>query len=284
MIEANKYFSTAERMSVFDRATAKLRSTIDDLPENYDARQRFMLDFVGTLFHSISRAPDLFDERCPMNIDALGDRYVSSANSISKGDMQDLEFIFSTSYRFAIEYQLASKADLPSHLSQLVGRVHDFQYDGITTSQLKYAEHQMIVNVLQRYLHHPDMVDVRALPDAMKRSESMRDQYEAELKSREERAQELKNKLDSYKTAFNFVGLYDGFKSLRRKKGVEAWWGFVYLIVLGVLMLTPFLIKFYSAIYSLVYVNMDTAFYVSLLGFELLLAYFLGSLFKAISQ
>ncbi|UOF22005.1 hypothetical protein [Pseudomonas syringae] len=274
MMEANKFFSTSERVSIFEGAVSRLRLLIDRLADDHDATQRYMLEFVGTVFNTISNAPELFDELCPLNIESLGERYVSSANNVSKGGLQDLEFLFSTSFRFLIEYQLASKTDLSPEFGSLMARVHDYSYDGQTASQIRYAEHQMIINVLQRYLHHTDMVHVRALPEAMRQSETMRNQYEAELKSREERVVELKSKLDTYKTAFNFVGLYDGFKSLRKKKGREAWWGRFCLMLLGLVMLAPFLGKFYSVFHALTIVHMDTAFYVSLFGFELLLAYF----------
>ncbi|MCF4987478.1 hypothetical protein, partial [Pseudomonas syringae] len=274
MTEANKFFSTSEQVSIFEGAVSRLRWIIDRLADDHDATQRYMMEFVGTVFYAISNAPELFDQHCPLNIEHLGERYISAANSVSKGGIQDLDFLFTASFRFLLEYQLASQTDLSPDLRSLLARVHDYNYDGQTTSQLKYAEHQMIINVLQRYLHHPDMIHVRALPDAMRQSENLRNQYEAELKSREERVVELKSKLDTYKTAFNFVGLYDGFKSLRNKKGREALWGSFCLLLLGLVMLAPFLAKFYSAFHSLPILQMDTAFYVSLFGFELLLAYF----------
>ncbi|POM09990.1 hypothetical protein CUU62_27130 [Pseudomonas sp. WP001] len=274
MSNAEPFFSIPDNRAIFDRAAIKLRAVIDALPEDEDEKNRYMLNLVGVVFFHIQSTPELFDERCLLNIESLGERYVQSANRISRGSTDERDFLFSTSYRILIEFQLASLNNVSNDLLAVIDRVHDYDYEGVTYGQIRYAEHQMIVNILQRYIHHPKMTDLRSLPAAIERSEQERAQSEQDLGEREARVTELKKKLDTYKTAFNFVGLYDGFKKLRSKKGFEAGVGLVGLFSLGVLMICPFVFKFYLALYPKVELQFDTAFYVSLLGFELVLAFF----------
>lgn len=274
MSNVEPFFSIPEKRAIFDRAANKLRAVIDALPEDADEKHRYMLNLIGVVFFHIQATPELWDERCLLNIEFLGERFVASANRISGGNMEERNFLFTTAYRMLVEYQLASVNTVSNDLLSVIDRIHDFEYEGEIYGQVRYAEHQMIVNILQRYIHHPKMVDLKSLPSAIERSERERVQAERDLSEREARVVELKKKLDTYKTAFNFVGLYDGFKNLRSKKGVEAGVGLVGLFALGALMIFPFLFKFYLTFHPRSDLQFDTAFYVSLAGFELVLAFF----------
>lgn len=274
MSNAKPFFAIPDNRTIIDHAATRLRAVIDALPENEDEQNRYMLNLIGVVLFHIKSTPELFDERCLLNIESLGERYVESANRLSRGSMEERDFLFSTSYRIIVEYQLSSMNNVSTEILSVIDRVHDFEYDGITYGQIKYAEHQMIVNILQRYIHHPNMTDLKSLPAAIERSQRERAQSEVDLGEREARVIELKKKLDTYKTAFNFVGLYDGFKKLRTKKGFEAGVGLAGLFALGGLMICPFLFKFYLTIHPMVNLQFDTTFFVSLAGFELLLAFF----------
>lgn len=274
MSNSSPFFATPDNRAVFDRAAVRLRALIDGLPEDENEQNRYMLNLIGVVFFHIKSTPELFDERCLLNIESMGERYVESANRISRGSMEERDLLFSTSYRILIEYQLASIKNLPSDMLSVMDRVHDYDYDGAIFGQIRYAEHQMIINILQRYLHHPNMDKLKSLPEAIERSERERVQAEADLGEREARVVELKKKLDTYKTAFNFVGLYDGFKNLRSRKGFEAALGLLGLFLLGGVMLLPFIFKFYFTVRPVADLQFDTAFYISLAGFELVLAFF----------
>lgn len=268
------YFCESSRRAIFEQASTRIRTVIDGLREDDDEKNRFLLNFIGATFFHIKSYPELFDERCPVNIRNMGDRYVEAANHLILSDVSDVEFIFSTSYRFLVEYQLGTTETLSSDLLGLITRIYDYEYDGRTFSQLKYAEHQMLIDITKNYIHHPNMVRLKALSEQLEKAELERKKSAEDLDLRETRVNILKDKLDTYKNAFNFFGLYNGFSKLRDTKGTESCIGLTVLLILASLMLLPFLAKFYIALTPEVQPNQDTQLYLTALGFEVVLAYF----------
>jgi len=268
------YFSDSSRRSIFEHASTRIRTVIDGLGEDEDEKNRYLLNFIGATFHHIKSYPELFDERCPVNINSMGDRYVEGANHLVLSDVSDVEFMFSTSYRFLVEYQLGSVDTLSGDLLGLIARIYDYEYDGRTFSQLKYAEHQMLIDIAKRYIHHPNMLALRELPAQLEQVELERKRIATDLGEREVRVNSLKEKLDTYKNAFNFFGLYDGFSKLRAAKGTEGAIGLFVLVFLALLMVLPFAVKFYIALTPGSRPELDTQFYLALLGFEVVMAYF----------
>lgn len=274
MNSGDPFFSSPPTRAIFERATIQLRTIIGNISKAEEEKYIYILKFVTATFFQIQLNPELFDEHCLLNINSVGERLVNFANNISAGDVSHSEATFAIAYRFVIEVQLGSARALPEDLEALLNRVHDFDYDEQTLSQMKYAEHQMIINKLRQYIHHPVMVDLKELPAIISKSERERVQIHQDMEAREGRVNALKDNLNRYTTAFNFVGLYDGFKNLRAMKGTEGKVGLLGLAVLGVLMICPFLVKFYLAFNPSDVAQLDTAFYLSLVGFEIVLAYF----------
>lgn len=269
---AMKVFSNG-RM-IFEKAEFSIRAEFNNLPQGYDANKRFMLIFLATLFHRISTSPDLFDSRCLFNIEHVGRKFVDLADRISTGDFTHLESTFALSYRFLIEFQIMTPGGISSDLEGILDQAVDFEFGGSVTSTIRYAEHQMAVRIINRYVHHPDMVKLKDLPAVIRKSEKEREKSEELLTSREERVEELKNKLDTYKTAFNFVGLNQGFKNLRFQKRIEAGVGLFWLFILGCVMMSPPIYKICSVLMDKPLIKIDLYLALTILGFELLLAYF----------
>ena len=268
------YFAEESRLINMEKAANRLEVMLNGLSEDVSDKLRYKLRLICVAFTSIKNDPSLFDSRCQFNIEGLGDRYVASARHLDPSNLEDLSFMFCASYRFLLEFQIGSPFQASDDILEVVGRVHDYEYSGNTRSQLKYAEHQMMVSIMRSYIHHPGMVTLKSLPEQVTRAEVEREKSSLDLDEREQRVQALREKLETYKTAFNFCGLYDGFKHLRESKRVEGYVGLVVLLVLALLMMCPFLIKFYLVFFPLEGVVLDNQFYIALLGFELVLAYF----------
>src|ERR1700712_395384 len=273
MREFDAFFSKPNVRNIFTTAAIKIQNIISEMPSDADPNTHYMLTLVGTTFFHIKSTPELFDQRCPLNIEGIGEHLVEVANHISGGNLQDQDFAFYACFRLLIEFQLASVGPVARDLLAVLDRVHDYKYDGNTYAQIRYAEHQMIINVLQRYIHHPKMTELKDLPETIDRAERQIKQADYDIDMRESRVNELKKTLDKYETAFNFVGLYDGFKQLRTQKRWEQGVGLLGLLALAVLMLCPFFIKFYLML-NLTKLDVDTATYISILGYELVVAYF----------
>ncbi|WP_156160170.1 hypothetical protein [Pseudomonas sp. 2(2015)] len=267
------FFADEKRTRIVANTMSKVRGGLDSLRDGHDEKHKFLLEFIGqTLFH-IQGSPRSFDERCIMNISVLGDRFIEEIEgfSLNKGDA---EHLFVYCYRFVVEYQLSSPGEISSDLLEVLAHVSDFEFEGTIASQIRYAGHQMLINIVQHYLYHPSLIGLKSLPDAIERSEKERESIEKTLDAREGRVQALAEKLTSYETAFNFVGLYAGFKSMKAAKVSERRWNFFYLLLIGLLLLLPFIAKIVFILKGSPEIKLDYVGLATLAGLELLLLYF----------
>ncbi|MFV3288425.1 hypothetical protein ACNFBR_06775 [Pseudomonas sp. NY11955] len=267
-----QYFTTDRNRQILSQTVSKVRGGLDAIRDSDNEKHKFLLEFIGTTLYHINSYPEAFDERCIMNIASVGDRFMGEVKSFSL-NMEDAEHLFAYCYRFVIEFQLSSPNAISSELLSILARVSDFEY-GSASSQVRYAGHQMLVNVVQHYLYHPSLTSLKNLPEVIKRSESERSEAEKSIGAREERVKALAEKLETYETAFNFVGLYAGFKSLRVTKVSERRWNFFYLLVLGTLLLVPVVLKFFATLEAPASHGPDYVGLAALAGLELLILYF----------
>lgn len=269
---ADSFFATESNQKVLSNMMHKVRGGLDSIRDSGNDKHKFLLEFIGvTLFHMQSN-PSSFDERCIMNIAALGRRFVDEIKGFDLTE-ESAEFLFVYCYRFLIEYQISSPNSIASDLLEVLTRVSDFEYSSVA-SQIRYAGHQMLINVVQHYLYHPSLVSLKNLPEVIQRSEAQRESAEKSITDRETRVNALAEKLETYETAFNFVGLYAGFKSLKTSKVSERRWNFFFLLVLGAMLLFPVIIKFSSVFNGSVKAEPDLIGLAALAGLELLLLYF----------
>lgn len=70
--------------------------------------------------------------------------------------------------------------------------------------------------------------------------------WEESLIEKEEQVTRIQNSLDSYKDAFNFVGIFDGFNQLHEKKKNELFGARCGLVLMGVLILFAFAYELHS--------------------------------------
>lgn len=266
------YFSDDNNKRVLSNMVDKIGARIDKIRDSDDESYKFILEFIGTtLLHMVNHS-DSFDERCIVNIASLGDVFVSDVKTFNL-NVGDAEHLFGYCYRFLVEYQLSSPKQIPDELRHILSRVPDFEY-GVAAGHLKYADHQMLISVVQHYIYHPSLVALKNLPDVIKLSEMERGKAEKAIGDREGRIQAQAEKLEKYETAFNFVGLYSGFKGLRDTKNSEKRLNFVFLLGLGVLLLVPLVAKFLSVMGILSTPAIDFFGLLVVAGLELLILYF----------
>lgn len=267
------FFASSENVNHISNMLSKVRGGLDSLRDSPDEKYKFLLEFVGvTLFH-IYNSPQLFDERCIVNIPSSGERFMSAIQGLSL-DKEKIERLFTYCYRLVIEYQLSTPYPISDELLSILARVSDFEFEKKTASQIRYAGHQMLINVVQHYLHHPSLTSLKDLPDLIQRSVNEHHRAENLVADRETRVQALAGKLETYETAFNFVGLYAGFKSLKKTKVTEKRWNFGFLLLLGTLILAPFIVKLSYGLNPTTKLDLDYAGIITFAGLELLLLYF----------
>lgn len=273
-VEASfQFFALSENLGIVRNARSKLEEQFEFVKDKLSDKEKFVLEGTLTFLRALEAAPKVFDENCALNRDAIGSSLMSRLGTVTTIDAAGREEIFVMSYRFLIELQLSTTFDLSMELSQIVHRVRDFDWSGNPALQVQYAEHQMLIGVVRKFIHHPKMSALQELPKVIAKSERERTALEEQISSREERIEALKQNLQKYESAFNFVALYDGFKALRDQKRRESLVGLLWMIVLGLMMITPFVGKIYLTFNPVAGVQADFYTYASLVGLELVLLF-----------
>ena len=235
--------------------------------------RRFVLSSLEEVLSAMVKSPSVFEEYCPFNIDYIGDKFIERLEVLGFSESEPADELLSMCYRFLLEWQVSTRDDLPPSLLRVVHLIHEHQISERAQSQVIYAEHQMMVGVFRRYMYHPDIVEVKKLPKLIAESVVERSALEEQLGSREGRIAALKSKLAEYETAFNFVGLYSGFKGLRDRKVLESRGALLWMVILGISMLSPFIARAYLMINPDGRIVFDVSLYFSVAGFELIMLF-----------
>lgn len=269
---AESFFANEFNLKTVSIMMHKVRGGLGSIRDSHNEKHKFLLEFIAITLFYIQNNPSSFDERCIMNIASLGSRFIGEIRGFDLSE-ESSERLFASCYRFILEYQISSPDAISSELLEVLARVSDFEY-GAAASQVRYATQQMLINVVQHYIYHPSLVSLKSLPEVIQRSETERSHAEKSISDRETRVNALAEKLETYETAFNFVGLYSGFKSLKSTKVSERRWNFLFLLVLGAMLLGPVVVKFFSFVDAPVKTEPDLFGLAALAGLELLLLYF----------
>lgn len=198
--------------------------------------------YAATIVRSMVRNPDYWDEGCEFNIKHIGSQLISVA-SVVKLEEEDVYQVFSRAFRFLCELDLkiGAEKELNIDLMQIKG-VASYELNNFPEglrSQIVYALYVMPVNIFKDYMGAEEVKGYKNLRVDIGRAEKAVENMNSELGSGIAKVEALKNTLGRYESAFNFVGLYDGFSSLLKSKKSERLWSRILLGALAILVLFP---------------------------------------------
>jgi len=140
-------------------------------------------------------------------------------------------------------------------------------------AHVQYADIEMVVDVARKYIHHPSMVELSKLSDRVSEAKSVYGAFETSLAEREGRVDALKETLAKHEDAFNFVGLYDGFRGLRKQKKFDSYINLALLWTIGLGMVALPFAKVFAEIIGRTS-DLSLGGYLTFLGLELILIFF----------
>ena len=189
----------------------------------------------------ISKASE-FDEFCVSNIEWIGANFFAEiANYFglpSERREASLRSIFTSAYRFVCELEFANPVAPNFQIRSVMAYVqaHLDDFSGVDRQQLIFAAFTMPAQVAKRLINHPSIGDFRKFADTVESSRKLREDWDADIKRREDRLHALDQNLNKIESAYNFVGLVSGFQGLRRSKEDERKFALNWLAVISVLM------------------------------------------------
>jgi hypothetical protein len=241
-----QFFSLSGVRDEINKYRKKLSQVV---PDNEFEKERN--DYIKSILSNFVNSPDEWESKTQVNIG-----YISNVmmNELKAQDMDKdgLDIVFTTCFRFLLEYYINSPGELAPPYSSMKGfAIHNISGFGQRAQdQIEYALREMPISMLKGMLNDTDFKTVRELPSITKAGEELKTKWDFELDERLKRIEALDSSLKEKEHAFNFVGLHKGFSDLSRMKESEYTWARGTLIGLAIALPLPTIIQTCFFIFS----------------------------------
>ena len=234
--------NTNQSKTVLVRFKAKIDGLV---PINDFERQRNSL--IRLVVNSMESKPEQWDELCQININWIGSHFMNRLSDeeqeLSKERLDD---ICSICFRFLFELYLSMKNDLArdfENARQFVFNNID-SFENMAKEQIEYAIRDMPIAIFKVISNSDAITSIKDFNSISAKAEQLKESLETEISDKEKRVNALKESLEEYENGFNFVGLYQGFDDLAKKKITERNNILRWLRILSVLIALPVLVEF----------------------------------------
>jgi hypothetical protein len=216
--------------------------------------------------NSMEKSPDQWDDACQINIEWIGNNFLNTLKEKNNLDDGYLYNVYEFCFRFINELYLSTKNELEIEFSIarkfVIENIDRFPES--MRGKIEYALLEMPISIFKKIANSDEINNLKDLSGLYKNIENLQKELNSDLEAREGRVNILRDKLETYKTGFNFVGLHQGFDELAVSKNREK---NILLLLLAILAI----LTFFPIIFELIYIkNFDKDF--SLLKTYMLLA------------
>lgn len=196
-------------------------------------QEREQYELSSVVVSSMIQNPELWEESCSFNIQYIGNSFKSRIQNLQDNiSEQEAANIYECMVRFLVELDLSYGLKGLNFLrSDSLGKViiplKEKMYFPRSeyASQLNYAFYKMPIEILCFHMGNKGFKTFFEFDERRNALEKSIQQYQNEVNEKIVEVQQrindvdkLKEKLDEYKTAFNFVGLSKGFENLLKQK------------------------------------------------------------------
>jgi hypothetical protein len=270
------FFAEEENLKVLSNFLRKV--SIDIYPEG-ESKGKY-LTVTTEIVRFIHKFPREWDEGCACNIKWIGGQFIRMLGNFNGSKTEEAEKLFLFSYRFLCEFDfmIAAGKELGDDLRVIKNRVEDElpKMHESLRSHITYALYMMPASISKSLLQ--DITDFRQFNQKKMEAQALKEQWDRELKEQKFEIDKIREKLEEYKNAFNFVGLSKGFAHLKEQKIAEAKSLLFGLWSVGVCLILLPLISGLSAIWGEVYKEVWSLSYlvifIPLISGEIVLLYF----------
>lgn len=187
---------------------------------NFDARLIEHLSFVVRVF---SANNGQFDSHCQISIQKLGHLLPDVHSSIASPNPLNIPLFAAVFYAFVTEFDISTNEEISSELQQFKDIVE--QVIPNTSPQakaiLEFAQKRLPTLMLKNLLADQRVKDLKNVPEVVSAIEVKVKNWQNDLRNKASLVKGLQKTLERQENAFNFVGLYNGFDELSKKKAEE---------------------------------------------------------------
>ncbi|MDO8282983.1 MAG: hypothetical protein Q7U10_10255 [Thermodesulfovibrionia bacterium] len=225
-----------------------------DMLQTADAFEEERNRHIKLVLNSMLSTPDQWSANCTININWVGNEFISLlANANNVKDKSFLDSIYSMCFRFLLELELSIKGNLVAEYEQ----ARKFASTNLTNftehakSHIEFALRAMPIAILKSLISHDNIGSIKDFNKTAENADRMRKEWNKELEDKATIINQLKENLDKYKDAFNFVGLYQGFDELASVKNKEKTNILRYLRLFGFLIVVPIISEILYIMYNI---------------------------------
>lgn len=189
-------------------------------------QEREQYELITAVASSMIDNPELWEEQCLFNIHYIGENFKSLIqNFLFDFSDKNLSYLYDDVVRFLAELNLSfqqkkNSFNPGSSLFPIIKRLKEQMfYSGERhPDSLNYAFYKMPIDILCFYMGNQGFKTFFEFDERKNALETSITKYWDEIQQKIDEVNVLKDKLDEYKTAFNFVGLSKGFENLLKQK------------------------------------------------------------------
>ncbi|ENQ4672915.1 hypothetical protein ACEO74_003468 [Vibrio cholerae] len=223
------------------RVISRFKNSIDGLTCETEFEQHRNQHLLA-ICNAIKVNPTLWDERCQINISWIGEHLVNFLSErVKKLDRENLDNAMGLLFRFLLEFHLSTRNDINRELEKArrfcIDNASSFSEEA--QSDIRFALDEMPIAILKEIVNSPAIDSIKKLHLSASHFEETKNRWDIELSEREDKTTKLKESLDNYKNAFNFVGLSEGFNKLADQKRNEIQGVLLWLRIVAVLIVLP---------------------------------------------
>lgn len=206
---------------------------------------------IISIFKFFLKNPDDWDDKAAFNIELIGKAFIIELEDKIMSE-HTVNLMFTNCFRFCLEPAIwENELQVPTNP---IKRVKDFgiyryhEFDDRSKGQIDYALREMPINIVRDAFNIDELKDYKDFMSAVKASRQFASDWEEYIEDKNTQIDKIKTTLEGYQNAFNFVGLYDGFKSLGDQKIKEVYWSRILLTILAIAIPCPLVAELFYTV------------------------------------
>lgn len=203
-------------------------------------------ELIIRIFDVFMEKPDEWDERASYNIEQMGGVFERELDDKTLAE-EEINIVFTTCFRFCLEPISFSSYVFPSY--DIIKAIKDFgiynhdKFDDRSRTQIDYALREMPINIVKSFFDSEDVKTFKSFNEQVREAKKTSIEWKKYIKEEEKKINDIKSTLKTYESAFNFVGLYDGFNTLWKQKKGELVLSKLLLLILAAIIPTPLIFE-----------------------------------------
>lgn len=231
------FFVKEENLSVLGQFVVNLAGLTND--ESFEGLRNKMIALV---LGEILRDPAGWDRYCSLNIEWIGPKLIRSIGAANEElNKKTLDDVCAMAFRFLLEFYLSKRSEVPRELESARRFVEENldRFEENAKNQIMYATVHLPIEILKTLISSDAINSMMDYNLAYKQAMESKKKWDEEIAEKEVRVNSLKQSLEKFRTAYNFVGLYQGFDELSLLKSRELSRLTILLWFLSVMVVSP---------------------------------------------